>query len=259
MQLSVRSYLTAGIAAVGATAIIAAPIAPMAHAPATAVPSMSAATADVQLASFLTDLADSVNFVIGGFQGAGSAVVNGVTSVASVVNSGTQTNVVNTAQIISQILSYLTSGTYSVVAGFENAANVFLPTPFDQALTDVVNGFLTAGSYFTLNIPVTLTNLGSSALITLSNTAYQLLYLAVQEPAQAANQIIDGFKSALSNAASFNFSAALGNVVTGVQSAVSILIGGAQAAAATLGSTVSTLFNIAHLDSGGRCNECGRV
>jgi hypothetical protein len=245
MQLSVRSYLTAGVAALGATAIIAAPITPVPHHFALGAPSISTVTADVQFTSVLTDLATAINLVVDGFQGATDAAVDGVLSVASALSATTQTTFINTASIITQILSYASSGVASVVDGFVNAANVFLPSPFDQALSLVAGGFLGAGSLITVTLGTTLVNLVRDTFLTLNTTSLQLLNAAITSSRNAEVAVVDGFQNALTSAASFNFGQAISEVVGGFQAGAGFLAMGAQNAAAIVASTASTLFSYA--------------
>lgn len=69
MQISTRYRLTAAVAALTATAIIAAPITPVSRDVATQASSISTVSADPVLASVLTTLANATNDVIDGFRG----------------------------------------------------------------------------------------------------------------------------------------------------------------------------------------------
>ena len=131
-------------------------------------PSISSVAADVQLASILTDVADSINYVIDGFQGATGAAVNALMGTSSYVFSINQATITNTASILQTILNRLYVGGSTLTVGFLNAANVFLPNPFDAALSDVVNGFLSAGSILTGGASALISPLATTALTTIN-------------------------------------------------------------------------------------------
>lgn len=250
MQLSIRSYLTAGIAALGATAIIAAPITPITHDIALSAPSISSVAADVEFTSVLTDLAVAFNFVVNGFTGAAGDVVMGATAVLQDLYSANNASIGYTADILAKILDYGYKAATSPVIGFVNAADVLLPVTFGKAVADVADGFLDAGDILVNDLGGSVVTFAEDTLKVLNYTGTQLVITGLNYPLAAAGAVIAGFQNALVAAAGFDFGTAFTEVVGGFQSAAGILAIAAQGTATVLTSTASTLFNIAKTFAG---------
>lgn len=241
MQISVRSYLTAGtVAAVGAGAIVLAP--PMPLAP--VVPAQAPVVAEVSLAALSLNFDDVLGFLQGLGLGTGipSDVIDLVPStfvdavVGEFVNQAGE--LVTTAG--SNILAYFSTALGGLIAGPDS-----IPGRFGDALANIPTVLSTAfQSLSTGDIPTALQTLATGLVAPLTSVGQAIADAgkALQDYITAqVNGVVGGLPGVLLNAITVVVGGNLQSVIDQVTSALSGLLGGIFPAAAVPAAAVVAL------------------